>query len=102
MVPAIEEHADDLKRLCVQHGVKRLHLFGSAANPSRFNPDKSDLDFLVEFQPTAPRTLSAFFGFQRSLEALFGRSVDLVEPGGIRNPYFRESVEKTKVRIYEA
>ena len=102
MVPAIEEHADDLKRLCVQHGVKRLHLFGSATNPSRFNPDKSDLDFLVEFQPSAPRTLSAFLGFQRSLDGLFGRSVDLVMESAIRNPYFRESVEKTKINVFES
>ena len=54
MVPAIEEHAGDLKRLFVQHRVKQLDLFGSAANASRLNPDKSDLDFLVEFQPSAP------------------------------------------------
>ena len=102
MVPAIEEHADGLKRLCVQHEVKRLDLFGSAADPSRFNPDKSDLDFLVEFQPSAPRTLSAFFGFQRSLEALFSRPVDLVMESAIRNPYFRESVEKTKINVFKS
>ena len=31
MIPVIEERADELKRLCLQYGVRRLDLFGSAA-----------------------------------------------------------------------
>jgi len=36
------------------------------------------------------------------LERLFGRPVDLVEPRPIRNPYFRQAVEQSRVLIYAA
>jgi predicted nucleotidyltransferase len=39
----------------------------------------SDLDFLVEFERGAPCAFKTYFGFKESLEALFGRRVDLVE-----------------------
>ena len=50
MIPVIEERADELKRLCLHYGVRRLDLFGSAAT-GPYDPEESDLDFLVEFQP---------------------------------------------------
>ena len=73
--------------------MRRLDLFGSAAGDD-FDPARSDLDFLVEFQPVPPGGYAdAFFGLKESLEQLFGRPVDLVAAAAIRNPYFRESVE---------
>ena len=44
----------------------------------------------------------AYFGLMEALEALFQRPVDLVVDSAIRNPYFRESVERSKVRLYGA
>jgi predicted nucleotidyltransferase len=41
-------------------------------------------------------------GFKEALEQLFGRSVDLVVPSAIRNPYFLESVERGKALLYAA
>lgn len=49
----IEEERDQLAKLCRQHGVRRLALFGSALGED-FDPERSDLDFLVEFQPLPP------------------------------------------------
>jgi predicted nucleotidyltransferase len=43
-----------------------------------------------------------YFGLTEDLENLFGRPVDLVEAEPIRNPYFRKSLEDTKVEIYAA
>ncbi|MCG6923402.1 MAG: hypothetical protein LJF15_20295 [Acidobacteria bacterium] len=43
-----------------------------------------------------------FFGLQEDLEALLGVPVDLVEPGPIRNPYFRDVVEASRVLLFEA
>ena len=37
-----------------------------------------------------------------ALEDLFNRPVDLVEPGSITNPYFRQSIEQTQGVVYEA
>lgn len=45
----IEQKRDDLNRLCERFKVQQLEIFGSAAR-GEFDPAKSDLDFLVEFQ----------------------------------------------------
>jgi len=97
----LTQHRDALERLCRQFGVRRLELFGSAAS-GRDRPG-SDLDFLVEFGPIpAGRRADAYFGLRESLEQHFGRPIDLVVDSAITNPYFRESVDRTKVLIYGA
>ena len=102
MPSPIEERADELKRLCLQYGVQRLDVFGSAAT-GRHDPDASDLDFLVEFQPSALSAYAdAYFGLLDDLGRLFGRPVDLVVASAIKNPYFRQSVEQTRTSVYEA
>jgi len=61
------------------------------------------LDFLVEFDETVnPNRFDNFFAFQEALKELFNKPVDLVEPGGLRNPYFIRRVEQTRRRIYAA
>ncbi|HEY1452833.1 MAG TPA: nucleotidyltransferase domain-containing protein [Roseiarcus sp.] len=88
--------------MCRRFHVRRLDLFGSATGDD-FDPARSDLDFLVEFDPSPPGGYAdAFFGLKESLEQLFGRSVDLVAGAAIRNPFFRESVEGAKVPLYAA
>ena len=82
--------------------VARLDLFGSAVGTA-FDPERSDLDFLVEFQSLpADAYATAFFGFKEALEGLFGRTVDLVIASAIRNPYFRQSIENDKTLLYAA
>ena len=46
--------------------------------------------------------VDAFFGLKEGYEQLFGRPVDLVSAASIRNPYFRQSVERTKALLYAA
>ena len=102
MIPDVAERAEELERLCVRYGVRRLGLFGSAATDTQLR-EGSDLDFLVEFQPTVIATYAdAYFGLLESLERLFGRPVDLVIGPAIRNPYFLQAVEETGTPIYEA
>ena len=102
MIPTIEERADELKRLCLTYGVRRLDLFGSASK-GLYDPDESDLDFLVEFQPAALNAYAdAYFGLLEALGRLFGRPVDLVVESAIKNPYFLQSLEQTRTPIYEA
>ena len=101
VIPEVNGRRDDIRLLCRQYGVRRLDLFGSAVNSLKFDPDRSDLDFLVEFQPVASMG-STYFRLAESLGELFGRSVDLVMASAIRNPYFRKSIEQTKVNIYDA
>lgn len=101
MIPAVEERAEELRRLCLHYGVLRLDLFGSAVT-GRYDLEKSDLDFLVEFQPSAFNAYAdAYFGLLEALGRLFERPVDLVVESAIKNPYFLQSVEKTRTPVYE-
>ena len=100
MIAEILSHREELDELCRRFHVRRLDLFGSAAGDD-FDAERSDLDFLVEFEPAA-LSFHIYFGLKESLEALFGRSVDLIEPSAIRNPYFKESVERSREPIFEA
>ena len=91
-----------LEELCRQYSVQRLDLFGSAST-ARFQPEGSDLDFLVEFLPMPTAAYAdAYFGLLEALEGHFGRPVDLVVASSIKNPYLLQSIEETKTPIYEA
>ena len=102
MHPILEEKREQLERLCARYGVKRLEVFGSVTT-RRFDPASSDLDFLVDME-VAPRATLAdrYFGLLEDLEALFGRPVDLVMTGAIRNPYFLEAIERSRTLLYAA
>ena len=52
MIAAVERRKDDLMRLCLRYKVKWLDLFGSTVS-GEYDPNRSDLDFLVEFHPEA-------------------------------------------------
>ena len=98
----VQEKVGELAEICKKRRVCRLALFGSAACGS-FDPSSSDLDFLVEFQPLTPtQHADYYFGLQEDLERLFGLPIELVEPGPIRNPYFRQAIEETQVLVYAA
>lgn len=49
MSPSIEEHRPELAYLCRRYRVLSLSLFGSAARDD-FDPERSDYDFLVDFE----------------------------------------------------
>jgi uncharacterized protein len=99
MITAIAERQDEIGALCRRFGVARLDLFGSGATGSLVA--KSDLDFVVEFAaPGGPGYADRYFGLLESLEALFGRDVDLVVERAISNPYFQESVDRSRVPLF--
>ncbi len=49
-----------------------------------------------------PGYADRYFDFAESLEALFGRSVDVVTEQSIKNPYFHRAVDAQRQPIYEA
>jgi len=103
MISFIEENYESLKRLCKQYRVKRFEVFGSSLTGEGFDPENSDLDFLVEFLPLQPgEHADAYFGLLEALQDLFRRSIDLVETKAIRNPYFLESINQNRKEIYAA
>jgi uncharacterized protein len=101
MSSVLDAHLADLPALCRRYGVRRLELFGSATTGA-FDPQSSDLDLLVEFNDDLTHLFDRYFGLKESLEALYGRSVDLVTVGALKNPYFIAAVEKTRQLVYAA
>ena len=103
MVSLVEKNHNALKELCVKFQVQRLEVFGSASTGRNFDPEKSDLDFLVEFQTLQPGEYSdAYFGLLDDLEKLFRRHIDLVMPRAVKNRYFIESIDKNREVLYAA
>lgn len=102
MIPSIEEHRAELADLCRRHRVLRLSLFGSATRDD-FDPQRSDFDFLVDFEDLPPgEHADSYFGLLQALESLLGRPVDLVESSTLRNPYLRREIEATQVLVHAA
>jgi len=100
--PFVQEKLPQIVDLCRRYHVRRLDLFGSATG-DRFDPGRSDVDFVLEYLPEAKEHYpDVYFGLKEDLEALLGRHVDLVMINAVRNPYFREELEETRVQLYAA
>ncbi len=96
----IDPQLEQVSSLCRRYGVRKLELFGSATTGA-FDPQRSDLDFLIDFDPDGNDSLfHRYFGLNEDLEALLGRKVDLVMVGTLKNPYFIDSVNKTRQTVY--
>lgn len=103
MISLVEDKLMEMAELCQRHGVKRLDLFGSAGQSGPgFDPESSDLDFVVAFERRDPPDLfRRYFGLEEELEALFGREVDLVMEGALeKSRRFAEGVERSRVPLY--
>ena len=99
MGPELDEEA--LAAGCRRFGVRRLSLFGSAGTDA-FDHERSDVDFLVEFDDDTESRFDAYFGLKDELERLLGRPVDLVMPKSLENPYFAAPVERSRRDLYAA
>ena len=103
MHPLIDDHLDAIRALCREYGVRRLEVFGSAATDD-FDPERSDIDFIVHYPddydvgPWAAR----HFELQDRLEALLGRPIDLVMASAMRKPRFIEAANRTRRELYAA
>lgn len=86
--------------LCRSLSVKRLELVGSAARED-FHPESSDIDVLIEFDGNHA-LFDRYFELKFGLESIFGRKVDVIQSGAIKNPHLRASLEQDRIAIYEA
>lgn len=96
----IEKNIDTLFKLCKQHKVKELYIFGSILTPS-FN-DSSDIDFLVQFDNIDLLDyFDNYMDFKEKLELILDRPIDLLENQAIHNPIFRRVLDRDKKLVYE-
>lgn len=99
--PIIQSNLKAINELCRAHQVLRLDVFGSVVRED-FDAD-SDVDVLVLFERgKGINAFQQYFDLKESLEALFGRQVDLVCANAIRNPYFKQELERSSQLIYAA
>ncbi len=85
--------------LCREYLVEQLDVFGSATTGA-FDLETSDIDFLVRYLPESEPTLGRYLELEAALSELLGRKIDLVQDREFENPYFRQSVRMSRVRIY--
>ena len=84
-----------------KHKIKDAYLFGSAIT-DKFDEQNSDVDLLVNFidgiDPLEKGEL--LWNLRFSLEDSLNRPVDLFTETSLKNPYFIEEVNETKLKIY--
>ena len=90
---------EELTNFCRRYQVRELALFGSMLRQD-YRSD-SDVDLLVIFEPAARVTFLTLARMQRELEALLGRTVDLVPKDGLK-PVIRDHVLATARVLYAA
>jgi len=88
-----------LSSLCVNRGIRRLSLFGSASRED-FDPARSDVDLLVEYEAGKHPGLD-HFRIAEELSELFGRKVDLNTPAMLGR-YLAEVSKDAKVLYAKA
>lgn len=91
---------DKIEAFCKKWKVKEFSLFGSVLRDD-FRPD-SDVDVMVSFEENAGWDLGDWVDMIEELKIIFGRDVDLLEKGSIRNPFRRHSIMTTKEVLYAA
>jgi uncharacterized protein len=96
-----KKHLPAIREACERHFVKRLWVFGSALT-NKFGP-KSDVDMVVEYDKRRIKSMAtAYLGLAEDLEKTFGRPVDLLTHGPIRNPIFKAELRRTQKIVYGA
>ncbi len=99
MQKLISENLNKIKALCSTYNVNRLFVFGSACT-DKFN-NESDIDLLISFATMDSGDYADnYFELADEFEKLFQRPVDLVTEKSLSNPYFIESVNKSKMLLY--
>lgn len=99
--PSIRSKMPALTAFLRRHQVKRAYIFGSATTQN-FRPD-SDVDLLVAFEDGLSNSEYAhhFWSLYLELPKLLGHSIDLITEDRLKNPYFIEELNETKIPIYD-
>ena len=104
MIQLIQNNMKAIQDACKKHHVKTLYLVGSATQETRFT-EESDVDFLYRFNKEEIAEMEYadnFFDLMFYLQDLLNRKVDLVAEEKMWNPYFIESINRSKQLIYES
>ena len=93
---------NEVAEFCQRNHIRRLALFGSVLRDD-FTPE-SDVDVLVEFDPSVRIGYFALAGLEIELGEILGRKADILTFRGVeRNPNWllREEILGTAEAVYE-
>jgi predicted nucleotidyltransferase len=97
----IAERENVFSDVCKAHNVKYIYAFGSAIS-NRFDKSKSDIDLLVEIEDSDPiERGDKLMSLWDIFEDFFQRKVDLLTEKSINNPFLRQSIDSSKILIYD-
>ena len=95
----LEAFTPEIIRLCKIYNVRKLYAFGSVLT-NKYTSE-SDIDLIVDFYNIPLEDYADnYFDFKFSLQAIFGRPVDLLEEQAIKNPILIRSINKSKNLVY--
>ena len=89
-----------IEEFCRRRHIVEMSVFGSAARDEL--DAQSDVDLMVTFASDARWDLYDYVAMCDELAVMFGRTVDLVERGTVRNPYRQRSIEQDLTTLYAA
>jgi len=87
----------DIEKICKDLSLQKLDIIGSSTRDD-FS-DKSDIDVLVTFSGDE-HLFDRYFSLKERLEEVFKRKVDVIEERAIRNPFFRQAVNRDRINVY--
>ena len=96
----LKDYKGSIENICRKLSVKRLYLIGSAARDD-FQPDRRDIDVLVDFQGNE-KLFERYFFLKEQLEQCFGRRVDVIQNSAVKNPFVRKTIDSDRVSLYES
>ena len=98
----IEDNISEIHELCEKHMIETMFSFGSV-NTNKFD-EQSDVDLMISFKNSLSILDYAdnYFDLEESLKKLLKRQIDLVVEKSVKNPYFKEEIDETKIKIYGA
>lgn len=102
MHKSIETCMPLIKKICEKYHVSTLEIFGSAANTTEQSVI-NDIDFLIEFNEQGKMNYADnYFGLLNELESTLSKPIDLVVISTLKNPYFVQSIAKSRKVLYAA
>jgi hypothetical protein len=94
----IQIDREQVARFCRERGIRKLSLFGSVLRDD-FDPQRSDVDVLAEFEPGALKGVGfRYFAYGDELAAIIGRKVDFCSR---LNQHVEAAVRREAIPIYE-
>ena len=102
MHPEIAIRIKEIAGICRRYRVSRLEVYGSAARGTDFDPETSDAEFLVVFEPpTVPPGISERHrGLNADLGALLDRKVVLIRLETTDKEDLPAEIEQSRERVY--